>query len=323
MLSRFDDECGAYHDFADGLDIELSFISLREGLGVIDAPRAREVVVVEDLDYETVLPQVQSLSDRHGALVGPAGVSEKDVVMAARVRERLSLPGWPVDLVRQFKDKVVMKDAIRGGGLRPPGFRALTTEDSASGPSSLSPEDLVRELGLPLVLKPRAEGASRGISVHHMVDSLAAQMRRVDHGKYEVEQFVEGPIVHVDGILRDGRVLFVCASVYVGTCLEYAHGAVLGSTLLNPGPMRDRATAFALRCVDILGLTHGPFHLELIVTEEGEPVFLEVGIRPGGADVPFLLRDVSGIDLFGEAFRCTLGLPALGNPADFGPALGR
>ncbi|MEU5048084.1 hypothetical protein [Streptomyces griseorubiginosus] len=44
-------------------------------------------------------------------------------------------------------------------------------------------------------------------------------------------------------------------------------------------------------------------------------MFLEVGLRPGGAGVPFLHRDLFGIDLYCEAVRTTIGLPPLTDEA--------
>ncbi len=331
VLNRFEDECGAYHDFAAGLDLELSFVTLADGLCVIDPSRSREVVVVEDLSVETVLPAVAGIIERNGPINGLTGLSEKDVVASAQLREKLGLPGWSVELATRFKDKVVMKHTVAAAELRTPRFHGLTelADDLHSTDPAVLAAALVDRLGLPVVLKPLAEGASRGITVHADVAGLARQLSEIDLGGYEAEEFVTGPIAHVDGILRSGEVFFVSASVYVGTCLGYAHGEILGSTLLDPGPAREATIGFALDALAALGLTHGPFHLEVILSggtnadlSDAEPVFLEVGLRPGGGDVPFVLADVSGIDLFAEAFRCSLGLPAQADPAGFGPAQG-
>jgi biotin carboxylase len=335
VLNRFDDECGAYHDFVEGLDIELSFITLAEGLGVVDPDRSREVIVVPDLSVETVLPVAEGLIDRHGPLDGLTGLSEKVVVASARLREKLGLPGWSVELATRFKDKLVMKRAVAAAGLRTPRFLGLAecaAEVSGGGAVDLA-DPLAVEFGWPVVLKPLAEGASRGVSVHRDLADLADRLERIDLTAYEAEEFVSGQIVHVDGVLRDGEMFFVSASFYVGTCLGHAHGDPLGSVLFDHGPVRDRVIRFAVDALAALGLRHGPFHLEAILTsavDDGldvaadvtEPVFLEVGLRPGGADVPFVLADTCGIDLFAEAFRCSLGLPTQADPAQLRPAHG-
>jgi hypothetical protein len=113
----------------------------------------------------------------------------------------------------------------------------------------------------------------------------------------------------VDGVRRGGRFHFVSASSYLGNCREFNAGRPLGSVLLAAGPERDRIIAFAGACLDALGLCDGAFHLELFGGDGRELVFLEVGLRPGGAEVPFLHRELYGVDLFGEAFRATVGGP--------------
>src|SRR5690349_18769225 len=46
--------------------------------------------------------------------------SEDDVLRAARIRERLGLPGQSVDSARAFRDKFVMTETVSRAGLRTP-----------------------------------------------------------------------------------------------------------------------------------------------------------------------------------------------------------
>jgi len=168
--------------------------------------------------------------------------------------------------------------------------------------------DVVTALGLPVVLKPRAGAASRGVSVLGDEQSLADALASVDIDGFECEEYIEGDMFHVDGVRRGGKFHYVSVSEYIDTCLGFAQGRPLGSVLLDAGADRDRMAEFAGRCLDALGLDDGAFHLELFRKHDGELVFCEVGMRPGGAEVGFIHRDLLGIDLFGEAFRAALGL---------------
>ncbi len=183
-----------------------------------------------------------------------------------------------------------------------PRFAQLTEESSA--------EQLAAEIGLPVILKPRSGWSARGVRKIADTAELALALAEVDPAEFECEEYVEGRILHVDGIRRDGRFGFVSASAYLNTCLDFTVGEPLGSVLLTPGEHLERVTGFAADCLDALGLDNGPFHLELFDTPQGELVFLEVGLRPGGAEVPFVHRDLFGIDLYREAFRVTVGLPS-------------
>ena len=305
VVNRFDDEFGEYHRFVPGGSHRLAYLTTQDGLAPLDQDGAVETVVVPDLDYDTLLPAARRIIERHGPLAGIVGPSEFDLLTAARLGETLAVPGWSTDHVLRFRDKTVMKRLMRLAGVRAPRYLAVTAE--------ADPAALAAELGLPLVVKPVDGAASRGVVVVHTEREIADALAQIPPGgsDYEAEEFVEGPIYHLDGVRYEGRFHFISPSAYVNTCLDYALGLPMGSVLLDPGPLRTQLTGFAAEALDALGLRDGPFHLEVIVTPAGEPVFLEVGLRPGGGGVPFLNRDLFGIDLFAEAFRSAVGLEPL------------
>lgn len=304
VINRFDDEFGEYHRFLRDTDHRLAYLATADALAPLDRAGAVETVVVPDLGHATLLAAAREVVRRHGPPAGIVGLSEFDLSTAARLRADLGVPGWSSAYTDRFRDKTLMKRWIHRAGLRAPRYREVDDQADVSA--------LAAGLGLPLVLKPRDGAASQGVVLARTAQELAHALAAVDPTRgYEVEEYVEGAVHHVDGIRREGRFHFVSVSAYVNTCLEFTQGVPLGSVLLDPGPLRDRLTGFAADCLDALELRDGPFHLEAIVTASGETVFLEVGLRPGGAGVPFLHRDLFGIDLFEEAFRTTVGLPPL------------
>jgi hypothetical protein len=306
VINRFDDECGGYQRFAQGINCRLAFITLPAGACVIDQRAALETVVVPDLDLGTIRAQARGLIERHGPFDGVVGISEHDVLATAQLRAELGLPGWATELVRSFRDKPLMKAAVARAGLRVPRYIELH--------DGVDTDAIIGRTGLPLVLKPRSEGASRGVAVIGSVTELRSALAGVELGSYECEEYVGGTVMHVDGSRRGAEFAFVSASAYINTCLDFAHGIPLGSALLDPGPERQSAIEFAGRCLDALELRDGPFHLELIAPPAGGLVFLEVGIRPGGSEIAGLHKDLFGVDLFGDAFRVTLGLPPMTSP---------
>ncbi len=321
VINRFNNDCVEYQRYIDGLVIDMVFITLESGLSAIDRSRALEVVVVDDLSLSIVLPVAQRLMARHGKFSGVLGISEKDIVMTARLRERLGVLGPSVTLARLFKDKVAMKSRLEATGIRVPRFCPLTDH------SSTSIDDIAAHiedrLTYPIILKPVDEGASRGVVKVRDHHALMEALKDIRLDTYEAEEFVEGPILHIDGIIRGDSLWFISTSEYIGTCLDFARiGAPFGSVILDPGPRRGNAEAHTLKCLATLGLRQGPFHLELIEASPEEFVFLEVGMRPGGAEVPYLHREHANIDLYGEAFRALLDLPPIGDRSSYGDAKG-
>lgn len=308
VLNRYGDEFAEYHRFVDESECKLAYITLEEGLHALDRDRALSTVVLSDLDLGTVLPATMRLAESVGPIAGVVGLSEYDLLTAARLREQLGTPGYSVELVNRFRDKILMKQSVASAGLRVPRYRALTPGANV--------HRLLADIGLPMILKPRIGAASVGVIRIDDRAALAEVLSEIQVGDYECEEYVRGEVLHVDGIRREARFHFVSASAYVNTCLDFKYGLPTGSALLDRGPRRDRVVAFAGRCLDALGLADGAFHLELFETIERELVFLEVGLRPGGPEIPELHRDLLSIDLFHEAFRATVGLP----PAAIGTA---
>ncbi len=76
--------------------------------------------------------------------------------------------------------------------------------------------------------------------------------------------------------------------------------------MVQTGALAERVSGFALECLEGLGLANGAFHAEIIEHNDGL-VFLEVGARVGGGEIPFVLHEVYGADLVGDWIRVELG----------------
>ena len=133
------------------------------------------------------------------------------------------------DDVRRFRDKTVMKDSVAAAGLRVPAFARLDDHQAM--------EELLAVPGFPVMLKPRTGAASNGC---YRIDSREAfdqAIQSLESADYECEEFISGPIFHIDGIVQAGKFLFVKASRYLNTCYDFAQGKPLGSVLLEPGEL--------------------------------------------------------------------------------------
>jgi hypothetical protein len=130
-----------------------------------------------------------------------------------------------------------------------------------------------------------------------------------------VQPYLPHDILHVDGVsLGDGLGAWR-ASSYVNTCFEYTQGKPLGSVEIDDPVLLTRIEAFTARATSALSADPVVFHLELFVAgpeDDPEIQFLEIGARPGGAEIPFLWREVHGIDLMHATFAIQIGeaLPA-------------
>lgn len=300
---RWDFSLGRFEDLINHQQHQVSYIVDAVGAtGVLaDPAQIADLVEVDDLsDFEAVCGAVQKITDHVGPVDRIVAVSEATLAIAAEVRAALGIPGPRPEDVALYRNKLQMKEAVAEAGIRAPRFASCDSAESTAESAVDSAVDFARATGFPLILKPVSGAGSRG--VHRVEDeaALTTLLEQIDTGDYELEEYIEGPIYHVDGFVgEDSRIPFMAVSRYVNDCLAFeAAGQPLGSVIVQASPLRSRVEEFARKCVAALNMASMPFHLELFVTAEEDLVFLEIAGRIGGAEVPYLTEKVFGINLF-------------------------
>jgi hypothetical protein len=290
IINRWDDDFSRYDEYIDHRKHCVAYVTNPAGSQIVRKDLARGLEIVPDItDRQAVVAAAQKLSREVGPFTKVLALSEFDLDTGAAVREALHTPGATPQQVRRFKDKVVMKQAICAAGLRAPQYLPLGDSPSAAA--------LVAKLGLPLILKPRVGASSRGVIKVETEDQLAAALRDVSPQDHECEQYVGGPIYHIDGLARDGELLFHTVSRYINSCLSFNHGVPLGSVLLEESELRTTVVRFTRDVLRALELSSGAFHLEVILGPGDELYFLEIGARVGGGEIPFLGQALFGLDM--------------------------
>lgn len=285
VMHRFPDSFVQYAENIDHAEHDVTYVSAEDRWPTLPThvPACRIRRRGSGDTATEVLEAVASLPrpDRVVAL------AECDLLAAAQVREALGVPGPQINDVLLVRDKVVMKSAVASAGLRVPSF-ALLAQALAEG------EDSVRWKGSTL-LKPLDGAASEGIRTFPTVGEVLNAVRRgvlpIDIEGFEIEEFVDGPIFHVDGLIDNGKPVAVQASRFVGTPLGYARGRPFGSVQIETRPS---LVDWAVHCLHAVGLKNSAFHLEAIETADG-PVFMEVGARSGGADIVDTFELATGV----------------------------
>ncbi|MEV5533784.1 ATP-grasp domain-containing protein, partial [Streptomyces prunicolor] len=292
---RWDFSLGRFEDLINHQQHQVSYIVDATGAtGVLaDPEQIADLVEIDDLsDFEALCGAVQKITDHVGPVDRIVAVSEATLAIAAEVRAALGIPGPRPEDVALYRNKLRMKEAVAEAGIRAPRFASCDSIESAV--------DFARAIGFPLILKPVSGAGSRG--VHRVEDeaALTTLLEQIDTGDYELEEYIEGPIYHVDGFVgEDSQIPFMAVSRYVNDCLAFEEaGQPLGSVIVQASPLRSRVEEFARKCVAALNMASMPFHLELFVTADEDLVFLEIAGRIGGAEVPYLTEKVFGINLF-------------------------
>jgi biotin carboxylase len=252
--------------------------------------------------------QIEAAFERIRAL-GPYDAvihtDEYSVMLAAEMRERLGVTGLSREGAQLFRDKVSMKMALAGSPVRCP--KLYDREELLSRGASL----------LPLVAKPRSYAGSKGVEIIETPEQLRTLLAATDGAKNGFEEFsmtdlefeekITGEMHHLDGLVRDGRIVYFQASRYMGSCLDFLKGLPLGSLALDDTDAISGWREFASRTCQALAVPDGAFHLEAFLTAKGEKVFIEIGIRPGGSLVVPAHQEAGGIDLEKAHFLLQLG----------------
>ncbi|MDQ2816544.1 MAG: ATP-grasp domain-containing protein [Actinomycetota bacterium] len=220
---------------------------------------------------------------------------EPYMLLAARLREQLGLPGLTVAQTVPFRDKERMKQLLDAAGLRTPWHVAAQTVAEVRAAAMRT--------GYPLIVKP-IDGA--GSADTYRADSAAeldAILPMVRHlPRVSVEEFVDGQEFTYDTICADGQVLFenIC-QYHPRPLLTKMHEWISPITLAlrdldEPGLQGGRELGRAV--LRSLGFRDGFTHMEWYRKADGEVVFGEIGARPPGARTVDVMNYATDTDLF-------------------------
>jgi len=220
---------------------------------------------------------------------------EPYMMLAARLRQELDLPGLTVAQTVPFRDKERMKQLIDAAGLRTPGHEATETVAGVWAAAE--------RLGFPLIVKPIAGAGSadtyRADSAAEL-DAILPMLRHVP--RVSVEEFVDAEEFTYDTICAEGRVLFENICWYLPRPLltklhERISPIQVALRDLDAPDLKD-GRALGAAVLQVLGFRDGFTHMEWYRTADGEVVFGEIAARPPGARMVDLMNFATDADLF-------------------------
>ena len=282
------------------------------------------VVVLDAFDPGTLTDAVEGL---RGTLPeGDRGTisllchDEYSLELVAQVREKLGIAGDRPAQLRVFVDKVVAKQALRAAGVRLPRHLRWDAASYEADPSAYCAQ-VVDLVGLPAFAKPTNESGSVGTRRLDTADQLHQWAAAGRDGAWEVDEFIDGTLFHVDTAWQDGVAVHVAVNEDVHPCYDYTAGRINGSvTLADDDPVALRLRAFNAR---VLAALHDKparsvFHHEVFLTGDDVLVFLEIAARAPAALIPSTSHIRYGFDIEEAHFRLqrgdTLAVPAADGP---------
>lgn len=220
---------------------------------------------------------------------------EPGVILAARLREALGVPGLGVEQSVPFRDKERMKQVLDAAGVRTPRHaRARSAQEVRAA---------VERIGYPIIIKPIAGAGSADTYQAANAEQLEQALGLVRHvPEVSVEEYIEGEEYTFDTVCADGRILFenICwyrpkplvARLNEWICPQSIALRDLEAPELQGGRALGRAVIAAL------GYRSGFTHMEWFRTPKGEAVFGEIGGRPPGGRLVHVMNYSCDADLF-------------------------
>ena len=222
---------------------------------------------------------------------------ESHQMAAARVREWRGIPGTSVRTTWLCRDKPSMKEALRQAGVPTAASAAVDTADEARA--------FAREVGYPLILKPRAGAGALGTTrVDSDAQLDAALVAFGDADSIAVEEFVEGHEGFYDTIAVGGHVVHDWATHYYPNVLEamrhrWISPQFVTTNRIDQSSFYGEVRELGVRVIAALGIETSATHMEWFYGPKGLR-FSEIGCRPPGVGAWDLYSAANDVDVYRE-----------------------
>jgi hypothetical protein len=246
------------------------------------------------VDEDSVVEEVRRWSSRV-SVDAVECLWEPGVMLAARLREALGVPGMTVEEALPFRNKERMKQALVAAGIRTPRHASATDKDGC--------RDAASQIGFPVIIKPIAGAGSADthrVNDGRELEDVLTKLGHVD--EVSVEEFIGGEEYTFDTICAGGEVVYHSLSWYrprplIARTVEWISPQIV---MLRDADADEYAGGREMgrAVLGALGFKTGFTHMEWFKKEDGEIVFGEIAARPPGARSVDVMNYASDVDLF-------------------------
>lgn len=215
----------------------------------------------------------------------------------------LKLPGISMDTAMKATDKGEMIKAFKAHNVESPWYYIINDK-----------KDLIKIkhlLSYPCIVKPTDNAGSRGVMI---IEDECELEKAFDYSSNEgrsgsviIEEYMTGNEVSVEIIVYKGNVHILSITDKLTTGAPHFVELGHNQPSLLPTSDQEKIKDLASRAVKSIGLTDGPAHVEIMLTNDG-PKMIELGARMGGDCITTHLVPLStGIDMIKATIEICLG----------------
>jgi biotin carboxylase len=261
-----------------------------------DAKLYEDMVRVTDpMNVQDIFEGVEVLRRRHGEPFRILGILEAMMVQLAQVRERYGVSGTPAKTAELFRDKAMMKDALRAAGIPVARHKLITSEADARA--------FAEEVGFPMVVKPPAGMAAKStFRVSSLKELLSSTSRASERSPVLAEEMLRGKEHSFETITVGGVPRVSSFAQYFPGPLEVLETPWIQWACILPReidtPLYAKAREIGTATIKALGLQDGMTHMEWYEKEDGSIAVGEIAQRPPGGQLCQMTGLVNDIDIY-------------------------
>lgn len=257
-------------------------------------PIADKHYQVSTLDLEAVL-EVAKLEKVDGVISN----SEPAMHNVAVVAEQLGLIGNSPVAVDILDSKYKFRELQRKCGVFFPKSSEVENEKQLS--------ESVKRFRFPIIVKPSENSGSRGITVAFQNDlreimPIFEECKNFSrNGKVTVEEYIEMPSLYNVGgdiFVHHGQIIWGG----LATCIRTETAPMVPTGEMWPiyenGQHVQIIKSVLEQLIQESGIVHGAYNIEGYFTDVDDFFVIEINTRQGGNDIPQLIKDHCGIDMY-------------------------
>ncbi|NEN96635.1 MAG: ATP-grasp domain-containing protein [Moorea sp. SIO3I7] len=252
--------------------------------------------VVDTLDAQMMIDAARNLPENI-KIDGVLCWDEIRMVQTAKLTQALSLPGTNPEYVARCRDKHLTRRFLTASRVPQPTSILVSSLDETTQAAEM--------IGYPVIIKPRALGASYGVSLVNGAEQVNTAFEHAKTATEEgvpvydqrvlVEEYMQGPEVSIDIAWVNG----VMYPMFVARKITgfFPHFEEIGHIVHSHDPLLQDAQFICVlqQAHQAVGFLNGITHTELRLTQSG-PKIIEINARLGGDMIPYVGWFASGIN---------------------------
>jgi biotin carboxylase len=260
-------------------------------------------------DEETVLEKCLQLADQL-EIISVFTMNEYRIPLASKISEVLQLKcHLPYEASLRCRNKKMARQKLNEAGVGEVQYRLVNSQ------SDLEAE--LKGIDFPLIVKPSNDSGSKNVylckdeaevstALHNIVQSKKNIVGQSIDTDILIEEFLDGPEFSIESVTVNAQTTVIGITKKIVTpyplSIEVGHDFPANLNADEENEIRSLVE----QSLSVLGVDFAVTHTEVKLTEKG-PRIVEVNARPGGDEIPHLVKAVTGIDLKSLAFLVTLG----------------